>query len=254
LYSHSRVEVAYDESVVQAPLKALLIDVGGTLVDDATWIERAEYEALMISRLDEAFGVRHPWFEHVATYRFVEAEPLTWEQRTLEVVAASLAEQGYRASADDLERICRACAAPLSQVVKLSSGALQAVRVIHGTGVRMAVCSNTLWRNDADSRRDWEELGFGDYFDMYVTSHDTGFAKPHPAMFERALAALEVRPSEAAMIGDRPELDLAGARSAGLRSIWMRPPDFDGDPDPEANVVVSRWSEVPPVVQAWTRG
>jgi hypothetical protein len=44
--------------VVQAPLKALLIDVGGTLVDDATWIERAEYEALIISRLDEAFGVR----------------------------------------------------------------------------------------------------------------------------------------------------------------------------------------------------
>jgi uncharacterized HAD superfamily protein len=32
------------------PLKALLVDVGGTLVDDATWIERKEYETLMVSR------------------------------------------------------------------------------------------------------------------------------------------------------------------------------------------------------------
>jgi HAD superfamily hydrolase (TIGR01509 family) len=237
-----------------ARLRALLVDVGGTLVDDATWIERSAYEALMVSRLGEAFGVRHPWFEHLASYRFVEAEPLTWEQRTLEVVAASLAEQGYRASPEELELICRACAAPLSQVVKLSDGAIEAIRAIHDAGVRMTICSNTLWRNDADSRRDWEELGFADYFDAYITSHDTGFAKPHPAMFQRALTALGVRPSEAAMIGDRPELDLAGARAAGLRSIWIRPPDFDGDPDPEPDAVVSRWSEVPPIVRAWARG
>lgn len=40
------------------PLRALLVDVGGTLVDDATWIERSAYEALMVARLHEAFGVR----------------------------------------------------------------------------------------------------------------------------------------------------------------------------------------------------
>lgn len=233
------------------PLKALLVDVGGTLVDDATWIEQSAYEELMISRLGEAFGVRHAWFDELARYRFVEADPLSWEQRTLEVVADTLAERGYRPSPDELERICRACAAPLSQVVELASGALEAVRAIAGMGVRMAICSNTLWRNDADSRRDWEELGFGAYFDAYVTSHDTGFAKPHPAMFERTLAMLQTRPAEAAMIGDRPELDLAGARSVGLRSIWMRPPDFEGDPEPRPDVVVTWWSEVTPVVRAW---
>lgn len=239
--------------MAREPLRALLVDVGGTLVDDATWIERPAYESLMVSRLHEAFGVRHPWFEHLARYRFVEADPLSWEQRTLEVVAASLAEHGFRPSDEELERICRACAAPLSQVVKLSSGALEAIRAIHGIGVRMAICSNTLWRNDADSRRDWEELGFGDYLDAYVTSHDTGFAKPHPAMFERAVAALDTDASQAAIIGDRPELDLAGARSAGMRSIWMRPPDFDGEPDPAPDVAVTRWSEVPAIVRSWAQ-
>ncbi|MGH2381822.1 MAG: HAD family hydrolase, partial [Candidatus Limnocylindria bacterium] len=119
---------------------------------------------------------------------------------------------------------------------------------------RMVICSNTLWRNDADSRRDWEELGFGDYFDAYVTSHDTGFGKPHPAMFERALAAVDAQPAEAAIIGDRPERDLAGARTVAMRSIWMRPPDFVGEPEPTPDVVVSGWAQVAPIVELWLAG
>jgi FMN phosphatase YigB (HAD superfamily) len=205
----------------------------------------------MVSRLREAFGIDHPWFVSLAKHRFLESDALTWEQRTVEVVTAMLAEHGYQASADEVKRICRACAAPLSQVVELADGALEAVRAIRNLGVRMVICSNTLWRNDADSRRDWEELGFGECFDAYVTSHDTGFAKPHPAMFERALAAVDARPSQAAIIGDRPERDLAGARSVGMRSIWMRPPDFVGEPEPAADAAVHGWSEVRPIIELW---
>jgi len=236
------------------PLRALLVDVGGTLVDDATWIERRQYEALMISRLNEAFGTEHPWFAPLASHRFADPDAPTWEQRTVEVVTAALADHGFRASPEEVERICRACAAPLSQVVEMSGGALEAVRAIRALGVRMVICSNTLWRNDADSRRDWEELGFGEYFDAYITSHDTGFGKPHPAIFERALAAVDARPSQAAIIGDRPELDLAGARAVGMRSIWMRPPDFIGEPDPTPDAVVNGWYEVPPVIEQWLTG
>ncbi len=237
------------------PLKALLVDVGGTLVDDATWLKQDQYEAHMVSRLRDAFGTEHPWFAPLSKHRFVESDATTWEeQRTVEVVTAMLADHGYRASAEEVERICRACAAPLSQVVELADGAHEVVHKIRDLGVRMVICSNTLWRNDADSRRDWEELGFGDCFDGYVTSHDTGFAKPHPAMLEHALAAVDARPSQAAIIGDRPERDLAGARSVGMRSIWMRPPDFVGEPEPAPDAAVSGWSEVRPIIELWLNG
>ncbi|MCA1572692.1 MAG: HAD family hydrolase [Chloroflexi bacterium] len=232
-------------------LRALLVDVGGTLVDDATWLQHDRYEALMVDRLNETFGTEHPWFAQLASHHFVESDATTWEQRTVELVTAMLAQHGYQASAEEVERICRACAAPLSQVVELANGALEAIRAIRSLGVRMVICSNTLWRNDADSRRDWEEFGFGGNFDAHVTSHDTGFAKPHPAMFERALAAVDAQPGEAAIIGDRPERDLAGARAVGMRSIWMRPPDFVGDPEPAPDAVVRRWSEVPSVIEQW---
>ena len=135
----------------------------------------------------------------------------------------------------------------------MADGAREAVRAIRELGVRMVICSNTLWRSDADSRRDWDELGFGDYFDGYVTSHDTGFGKPHPVIFQRALALVEARASEAAIIGDRPDLDIAGARAVGLRSIWMRPSAFAGEPDPSPDAAVNTWAEVPPIVARWTR-
>lgn len=235
-------------------LETLLVDVGGTLVNDATWLRRDEHEALMVARLREALGADHAWFGPLASHPLEEADAPTWEQRTLEDVTAFLAEQGVEATGAEVERICRACAIPMSQAVGLTDGALDAIRTIRNLGVRMVVCSNTLWRNDADARRDWEELGFGDCFDGYVTSHDTGFGKPHRAMFDRALAIVDGHPSRAAIVGDRLDLDVAGARAIGMLSIWMRPPDFAGPVDPIPDAEASSWAEVPPIIGRWMHG
>jgi FMN phosphatase YigB (HAD superfamily) len=235
-------------------LEALLIDVGGTLVDDATWVNRARYERLMVQRLRGAFGTDEPWFETLASHPFTDSDAPEWEQRTAEVVVAWLADRDVQVTAEQVERICRAFALPLGDVVELADGAREAVEAIHELGVPMVLCTNTLWRNDADVRRDWEALGFGDLFDGYVSSHDTGFGKPHPAMFERCLDIVGADASRAAIIGDRPERDIAGARRVGMRSLWMRPPDFDGPADPAPDVEIRHWSEVPPVIEAWRNG
>lgn len=240
---------------MEAPrLEALLIDVGGTLVDDATWLDRTEYERRMVRRLRDAFSTDEPWFETLASHPFVDSDAPEWEQRTAEVVVEWLTERGADASAEQVERICRAFALPLAEVVDLADGVRVAVQQIHELGVPMVLCTNTLWRNDADVRRDWESLGFGDLFDGYVSSHDTGFGKPHPAMFERCLELVGADASRAAIIGDRPERDIAGARRVGMRAIWMRPPDFEGAADPAPDAEVRHWSEVPPIVAAWRNG
>lgn len=228
-----------------------MIDVGGTLVDDRTWIGRAEYERRMIARLREAFGADEPWFDQLASHPFIDSDAPGWEQRTAEVVVEWLTERGVEATADQVERICRAFALPIGEVVQLADGARESVEAIHDLGVPMVLCTNTLWRNDADVRRDWEELGFRHLFVGYVSSHDTGYGKPHPAMLERCLEILGTDPSRAAIIGDRPERDIAAARAAGTRVIWMRPPDFEGPPDPAPDAEVTRWSEVVPIVERW---
>jgi HAD superfamily hydrolase (TIGR01509 family) len=232
-------------------LRALLVDVGGTLVDDATWAPPDLHTAIRTERMRTLFGAVHPWFEAFGTHPFAEADGTTYEQRTAEEVADFLRGRGVKATADEVERICRANAVPLADVVRVEPCAREALESARALGLRLAICSNTLWRNDDDCRRDWEELGFGHLFDAYVTSNSVGYGKPHPAIFERCLTALNARPEEAAMLGDRPERDIAGAKAFGMRSIWKRPHDFDGSPRPEPTTEISCLLELPPLLERW---
>jgi putative hydrolase of the HAD superfamily len=77
------------------------------------------------------------------------------------------------------------------------------------------------------------QTGIEDYFDVIVDSETVGIGKPSPEMFEVALRKLGVKPGDAAMIGNDLARDVAGARAAGVRPIWVhRPTDGWGDGDP----------------------
>ncbi len=235
-----------------APLRALLVDVGGTLVDDTTWMPSDRYDGLRLTRLAEVFGEGHSWLSPLIAERFPEGDAPEYEQRTADQVIRFLRERGVEPEEDDVERIARAFAPPLSEVVRLAPHAVEAMRAARALGLRLAMCSNTLWRGDEDSRRDWTELGLGDCFDAYVTSHSTQYGKPHRAIFERCLAALEVRPDETAHLGDRPERDVAGAKALGIRAIWIRPPGFEGPSEPAPDAEINSLSELPPILERWT--
>ncbi len=57
--------------------------------------------------------------------------------------------------------------------------------------------------------------------DAAVGSGAHGKTKPHPAIFLAALDALDVGAEEAAMVGDSPEDDIAGARALGMRAFLV---------------------------------
>jgi putative hydrolase of the HAD superfamily len=77
------------------------------------------------------------------------------------------------------------------------------------------------------------QTGIEDYFDVIVDSETVGVGKPSPEMFEVALEKLGVVPGDAAMIGNDLARDVAGARAAGVRPIWVhRPSDGWGGGDP----------------------
>ena len=57
--------------------------------------------------------------------------------------------------------------------------------------------------------------------DAAVGSARHGKTKPHPAIFLSALEELGVRAEDAAMVGDSPEDDIAGARALGMRAFLV---------------------------------
>jgi len=64
-------------------------------------------------------------------------------------------------------------------------------------------------------------LDLAAYFDEVVVSHLEGIEKPDPRIFRRVLERLAMRPEDAVYVGDVPELDLVGARAAGIDAVLI---------------------------------
>lgn len=88
-------------------------------------------------------------------------------------------------------------------------------------------------------------LAIAHLFQFILVSEEEGVWKPDPVIFRRALELTGVNASDAVFVGDSPEHDIAGARAAGIRSVWInrRVRDWPGGPEPD--LVIGSLSELP---------
>ncbi len=66
-----------------------------------------------------------------------------------------------------------------------------------------------------------ERIGLDHLFHATVSAHAHGTSKPDPALFHIACRALDCAPDEVVHLGDDAELDVRGARGAGLHAVWI---------------------------------
>lgn len=73
----------------------------------------------------------------------------------------------------------------------------------------------------SNGNADLDAIGLAHHFKISLAAHALGRAKPDPAIFHAACAALGVAPAEAVYVGDDILLDVQGAQRAGLRAVWL---------------------------------
>ncbi len=66
-----------------------------------------------------------------------------------------------------------------------------------------------------------DHSGLSRYIDLVVTSEEAGVEKPDPIIFQHALEKGHLRPERCVHIGNAPEIDVLGARNAGITPIWL---------------------------------
>ncbi len=96
------------------------------------------------------------------------------------------------------------------------------------------------------------QLGLDHYFDPIVFAATEGVAKPDPGIFRVLLDRTGIPAEDSAYVGDSLSDDIAGARGAGMRSIWV---NRSGDPNPTGIVPdaeVRSLAEVPRVLEGWS--
>ncbi|GAB4388390.1 HAD-IA family hydrolase [Albidovulum sp.] len=186
------------------PLRLVVFDVDGTLIDSQDHI---------LAAMAEAFAA--------------EGEPVPPRPRILSVVGLSLPvavarlaphlppdrqariEAAYRAG------FARLRAAPARETAPLFPGARAALEALGGCeGVLLGIATGK-------SRRGLDhvlaEHGMTGLFDTVQVADDHP-SKPHPSMLHAALAETGVRAADAVMVGDTT-FDIEMARAAGLRGI-----------------------------------
>lgn len=93
---------------------------------------------------------------------------------------------------------------------------------LKASGRRLLVVSNADGRlGDLLAR-----TGLAPFFDAAIDSHDVGVEKPDPRIFAIALGRVAGRPDAAVHVGDMYNIDVLGARAAGLTPILIDPIDL----------------------------
>jgi len=92
------------------------------------------------------------------------------------------------------------------------------LKTLKGQGIRLVLLSNTSPAHFTWVQQHFEVL---DVFDEYVLSYEVGEIKPHPAMYEAALAAIQCPPEKCFYTDDIPD-NVEAAHRFGLQADVYR--------------------------------
>ena len=110
---------------------------------------------------------------------------------------------------------------------RVIAGVPEALDRLRGLGLRLVVVSNA----NGTLRQKLARLDLLRRLDIVLDSTELGVEKPDPRIFHTALAQAGADPDEVVHVGDLYEVDVVGARAAGLRAVLVDPLDLHGARD-----------------------
>ena len=209
------------------PVQAIFFDIGDTFVfDDPPLRQRLAmaFRAMGLSveevRLPGAFRIG----EAYAVEKYVRGVP--WEDPDTLGEAVTRILAALELPPPDLSELL-ACFAALPFERHVHPQALALLGELKERGFTIGVVS------------DWEatlpdllvHLGVAPYLDALAVSEIVGVTKPDPRLFADALRQADVPAKNSLHVGDWYELDIAGARAAGMQALLFDWPERRPDAD-----------------------
>jgi putative hydrolase of the HAD superfamily len=99
----------------------------------------------------------------------------------------------------------------------VATDAVTTLSRLRAAGLRLVVVSNT----NGTLRRMFARIGLDSHVDLIVDSNEEQVEKPDPRLFQIALAKAGADPVSTIHCGDLYEVDVVGARAAGLPAVLL---------------------------------
>ena len=250
-------------------LKAVLFDLDDTLIDWSGF--SGQWEVIEASNVENVYrylrGVGNP-SGNAQMYResYFRRARAVWESvdETQEaphigrVLVEAAEEIGIPASKIDM-RACLEVYGWGSSVngVQVFPDTKETLSLLRRSGVRRGIITNgyaPMWMRDHELKH----FGLLEYFpECRFSSADEGKLKPHPHMFQKALACLDARPQEVIFVGDSLSADVAGAQGVGMRAVHRARTSSQAYDDPVAvapDATLHSLCELPEILNQWFPG
>jgi putative hydrolase of the HAD superfamily len=235
-------------------LRAVIFDLGGTLMYERdSWhrVTAQGDEALTRYLIDQGLELNLSTFPVEFRRRlndyFTQREKDLLETTYTFVLFELLKDKGYANVADEVVRKALDELFAITQTNWiLEEDAASTLRKLEQDGYRMGLISNA--GDDQDVHQLIRGFEIAHYFDFILTSAQCSYRKPHPRIFEMAIANWYFLPSETVMVGDNLDADIRGAKSAGLYGVWISRragSSSEDEPRVQPDASISTLSELP---------
>lgn len=96
------------------------------------------------------------------------------------------------------------------------------------------------------------QTGVHQWLDWVMPAREAGVAKPHPAIFARAVERLGCLPEQVVHVGDHRQHDVTGAARAGMQAVWLDRQQT-GRAHRDAVAIISSLRQLPDLLQTLAR-
>jgi putative hydrolase of the HAD superfamily len=201
------------------PVRAVLFDLDGTLYDQSRMRRRMALELARFACV-HPLRARSVW-PALAAYRRAQEKVRREAAPDAAARQFTVASQRCGISVGGLAPIVEEwmIARPLKHLAACRAEGLDALLTfLDGRGVKLGVLS------DYPALRKLEALGIAGRFSLVLSAGDSevGVFKPHPRGFLAACKRWGLRPEEVLCVGDRADVDAAGAAAAGMASVIVQ--------------------------------
>jgi putative hydrolase of the HAD superfamily len=225
-------------------IRAVIFDLDNTITDFVK-MKQQSISAAVDAMLDAGLELPRQVAER-RLYEIYEREGIEYQKVFDRFLHDQLGRIDHRILAAGIVAYRRAREAALVPYPRVN----QTLITLAKQGIRLGVIS------DAPALQAWLRLCYlrlHQTFDVVITFDDTGYQKPSPVPFERALQRLGVGPDEVLMVGDWPERDMVGAAKVGIKTVFARYGDTFGTTRSGADYEIDDIAELLGVIDAENR-
>ena len=194
-------------------IKAVLFDLDNTLLDFMS-VKKKAVDAAILAMVEAGLNIE-PKIIQKDIFDIYDQKGYEYQEVFDDFLINRYGKLDYKILASAIVAYRKTKEASIILYPKVHSTLIKLVKL----GYKLAVLS------DAPSREAWVRLysvNLHHLFDVVITYNDTKKLKPSPEPFNKAIELLGVSPENIIMVGDWPERDVVGAKSAGMKTAFAK--------------------------------